>query len=404
MEYEVSDSSGTDDDLPPTNQNRYVRGGRAPGSGQSAVISATYSRMQADMEAQIHHLEQDAYRAVLRAFKAQSDQLSWDKEGLITELRKELRVSDDEHREILTLVNRDDIIQRIREWREAGGPQVTRFIASQSVHDVLSSPTVSASRKKQKTSLVYPTGPPRNQHFNNCGSAYDDKEIGKEVWTRWPEDNNFYKAVITRYNPVEARHALVYDMNTENETWEWVDLNGMAPEDLRWEVEDPGISHGRLSHVMKNSMSRGGLISSSVRGRGSTKDQSKKEFLRTQNGIARKLSDNIELLNTESLVKEVERVFGVSYPDPLELEKAKKKLKEHEQALVDAIARLADASDGESGNNIWGTSKWGIFFSGLLEIKLNEQLKPTWCLKHLPMEGFAWTRQLITSKNYKAAD
>lgn len=79
----------------------------------------------------------------------------------------------------------------------------------------------------------------------------------------------------------------------------------MAPEDLRWEVEDPGISHGRLSHVMKKSMSHGGLISSSVRGRGSTKDQSKKEFLRTQNGIARKLSDNIELLNTESLVKEV---------------------------------------------------------------------------------------------------
>ncbi|KAF9680703.1 hypothetical protein SADUNF_Sadunf06G0149100 [Salix dunnii] len=350
MEYEVSDSSGTDDDLPPSNQNRYVRGGRAPGSGQSAVISATYSRMQADMEAQIHHLEQDAYRAILRAFKAQSDQLSWDKEGLITELRKELKVSDDEHREILTLVNRDDIIQRIREWREAGGPQVTRFIASQSAHDVLSSPTVSASRKKQKTSLVYPTGPPRNQHFNNHGSAYDDKEIGKEVWTRWPQDNNFYKAVITRYNPVEARHALVYDMNTGNETWEWVDLNEMAPEDLRWEVEDPGISHSRLSHVMKKSMSHGGLISSSVRGRGSTKDQSKKEFPRTQNGIARKLSDNIELLNTESLVKEVERVFGLSYPDPLELEKAKKMLKEHEEALVDAIARLADASDGESGN------------------------------------------------------
>ena len=79
----------------------------------------------------------------------------------------------------------------------------------------------------------------------------------------------------------------------------------MAPEDLRWEVEDPGISHGRLSHVMKKSMSHCGLISSSVRGRGSTKYQSKKEFLRTQNGIARKLSDNIELLNTESLVKEV---------------------------------------------------------------------------------------------------
>ncbi|PQQ20972.1 hypothetical protein Pyn_17079 [Prunus yedoensis var. nudiflora] len=32
----------------------------------------------------------------------------------------------------------------------------------------------------------------------------------------------------------------------------------------------------------------------------------------------------------------------------MEIEKAKKVLKEHEQALVDAIARLEDASDGES--------------------------------------------------------
>lgn len=37
-----------------------------------------------------------------------------EKEGLITELRKELRVSDDEHRELLTKVNADDIIRRIR--------------------------------------------------------------------------------------------------------------------------------------------------------------------------------------------------------------------------------------------------------------------------------------------------
>lgn len=100
------------------------------------------------MEAQIHQLEQEAYSAVLRAFKAQSDALTWvymhshflphqlyilssyypalkvcllyfmyihqEKEGLITELRKELRVSDDEHRELLTRVNADEIIYLIR--------------------------------------------------------------------------------------------------------------------------------------------------------------------------------------------------------------------------------------------------------------------------------------------------
>jgi len=37
-----------------------------------------------------------------------------EKEEMITELRKELRVSDDEHRELLTKVNADDIILKIR--------------------------------------------------------------------------------------------------------------------------------------------------------------------------------------------------------------------------------------------------------------------------------------------------
>lgn len=72
----------------------------------------------------------------------------------------------------------------------------------------------------------------------------------------------------------------------------------------------------------------------------------------------------------------MERVFGASHPDPLEVEKAKKVLKvrgtvtcpvmltsssfvpkeikynnmqEHEQALLEAISRLGEISDGESG-------------------------------------------------------
>jgi hypothetical protein len=82
----------------------------------------------------------------------------------------------------------------------------------------------------------------------------------------------------------------------------------MAPEDIRWEGDDPGISRGWPRHMIKKSMSHGGFNSSSVRRRASTNDQSKREFLLTQNGIARKLSDNIELLNTESLVKEVREI------------------------------------------------------------------------------------------------
>lgn len=80
--------------------------------------------------------------------------LTQEKEGLITELRKELRVSDDEHRELLTEVNADDLIRRIREWREAGGNRnVSTSIPPHVNSNQLPSPTVSASRKRQKASF-----------------------------------------------------------------------------------------------------------------------------------------------------------------------------------------------------------------------------------------------------------
>ncbi|XP_019427215.1 PREDICTED: protein EMSY-LIKE 3-like isoform X2 [Lupinus angustifolius] len=255
------------------------------------------------MEAQIHQLEQEAYSAVLRAFKAQSDALSWDKEELITELRKELRVSDDEHRELLSRVNADEIIHCIREWRQTGCYQPARRSTSQPVHDILPSPTISASRKKQKTSD-------------------------------------------------SGRHALVYDINTADETWEWVDLKEISQEDIRWEGEELGLlhrgGHSMLGRGPKKVVSRGGDILGAGRRRGHPRFQARRDFLPPQNGIGRRVMDDIELLNTDSLVKEVERIFAASPPDSIELEKAKQVLKEHEQALVDAIARIADASDGES--------------------------------------------------------
>ncbi|KAK9273872.1 hypothetical protein L1049_018684 [Liquidambar formosana] len=363
--------------------------------------------MHNDMETQIHHIEQEAYSSVLRAFKAQSDAITWEKESLITELRKELRVSDEEHRELLSRVNADDIIRRIREWRKASGLQAGMINSAQPVHDPIPSPTVSASRKKQKTSqsvaslslgapspALHPSmqpsssalkrGPPpgargkkpkssmqfpstgltgRGQVVNRGSSgafvanepaegATYDPLIGRKVWTRWPEDNHFYEAVITDYNPVEGRHALVYDINTADETWEWVNLKEISPEDIRWEGEDPGISRrggrpgpGRGS---KKSMARGGAVTGAGRGRGTTKGQSKKDFQPSQNGIGKKASGDIEILHTDTLIKEVEKVFGANHPDLVEIDKAKKVLKEHEQSLVDAIARLEDASDGES--------------------------------------------------------
>lgn len=76
--YSVSleQTAGTDDDLPPSHQNRLARGVRVSGNGR-AVGAVAYPRVQNDMETQIHRLEQEAYSSVLRAFKAQSDAITW---------------------------------------------------------------------------------------------------------------------------------------------------------------------------------------------------------------------------------------------------------------------------------------------------------------------------------------
>ncbi|GLT39764.1 hypothetical protein SLA2020_323290 [Shorea laevis] len=418
MDYEPYDSSGTDDDLPPSHQNRVPRGGRITGNGRSAIASVPYPRMygETDMEAQIHQLEQEAYTSVLRAFKAQADAITWEKESLITELRKELRLSNEEHRELLGRVNADDVIRKIREWRQAGGIQSSMLNAAQAVRDPVPSPTISASRKKQKITQSVPSqsfaGPSPSYHPQTVAPSHQpsssaakrgtltgskgkkhkpglpsmkstqypssgqtgrgqavnrvstgaalmgdpaeggafDALIGKRVRTRWPDDNNFYEAVITDYNPVEGRHALVYDIGTANETWEWVNLSEISPEDIQWEG-DPGIPHrggyGGSGHGINRSASRDG-VSGIGRGRGITKGPSRKEFFASQNGIGKRAPDDIQILHTDTLIKEVERVFGANHPDPLEIEKAKRVLKEHEESLIDAIARLADISDGES--------------------------------------------------------
>ncbi|KAI7726206.1 hypothetical protein M8C21_008550 [Ambrosia artemisiifolia] len=380
---QLSDSSGTDDDLPPTHQQKFRSAGPGTGNGRTmAVGNAPFPRIQNDMETQIHLIEQEAYSSVLRAFKAQSDAITWEMESLITDLRKELRVSDEEHRKLLARVNNDDIIKRIREWRKTNGAQPGQ----------LNSPTVSASQKKQKTSHSGPSsslGPPpptlqqpsssalnrgsgsgfRGKKPQSYGSASfngrdqvskqgfgEDKSsdplIGRKVWTRWPEDNNFYEAVITDFNPVEGRHALVYDSNTPNEAWEWVNLREISPNDIRWKWEDVGISNrgGRSGsgRGIKASTPRVGTNSGSGRGRPVGKGQPKKEALPKENGIAKKPLNSIEILHTDTLVKELDKVFSSSNADPMDIEKARKVLKEHEQALVDAIAKLEGASDGES--------------------------------------------------------
>lgn len=407
MDYGPSDSSGTDDDLPPSHNNRSARFGHVTRNGRPVPGGNSYVRVQNDMESQIHQLEQDAYSSVLRAFKAQSDAITWEKEGLITELRKELRVSDDEHRDLLSRVNADEIIRGIREWRQSGGFQCGFLNNSLPNHDT--SLIVSTSHKRQRISQPVgslPLGvPPPSLHsqpiigtmqassavkrggsgvrgnktklplpaaYTHAGLSEGDQVvnrgsgsiatmhpaeghyvplIGRKVMTRWPDDNNFYEAVISDYDTTKGLHRLTYDINTPNESVEWVNLEEISTEDIRWEGEDPHVAHRSIRGGLGRGVtkSRGGAVPlGGGRGRGFLLNQRRNDFPPLLNGAKRKNIDEIEILNTETLIKEVENVLDTTHPDASELEKAKKLLKEHEESLLDAISRLADASDGES--------------------------------------------------------
>lgn len=65
--------------------------------------------------------------------------------------------------------------------------------------------------------------------------------------------------------------------------------------------------HGGQSRVYRRSQSLGDGFppGSTGRGRGHSKGQSRKEISPSQNGVGKKVLDDIELLNTEALVQEV---------------------------------------------------------------------------------------------------
>jgi len=150
MGYNKSESDGTDDeDLPPpTHLGSMTRKGCPRGNGKSGGTAAS-------IEQQIRKLELDAYTAILRAFGAQSEVITWTKERLMSDLRKELRVADEQHRELLGRVASDDTLRHIREWRQfredPGLPTLS--------HDPAPSPAVSQSRKKPKTGQAVQTLP-----------------------------------------------------------------------------------------------------------------------------------------------------------------------------------------------------------------------------------------------------
>ncbi|KAJ4969744.1 hypothetical protein NE237_002843 [Protea cynaroides] len=290
MDYMKQDSSGTDEDLPTQKISRNTPGvrfcmtGRAPSGAVSRGMDST------DMIHQIHCIETEAYSAILRAFTAQSDLLTWGKEGTLTELRKELNVSDLEHRALLVKVNSDDSVRMIREWRKSitgeKGSLGNKTNSSGSKPNSL----VHASQKRLKTSHVPISSSPKHIRYSQ------------------PPPAAIPSSAVTHFR------------------------------DCQWGGETAVFgAQGNVRQSMK-SASHGRQAPSAGKGRIPIIHAT--DF--------RKRSDTIELRATDKLIDEVERVvYGGGELDSFQLENAKLILKDHERAILDALDKLADVSDGE---------------------------------------------------------
>ncbi|XP_072989612.1 protein EMSY-LIKE 3-like [Typha latifolia] len=298
MEFLKSDSSGTDDDIPTHSILRVSRSVHNSGAVKIASLPVSQGTDIVDRNFQIHFLELEAYIGVLRAFNAQSNVLSWGKLGLMSDLRKELRVSDLEHREILAKISSDESTKALRERPMSTDEQMKLMDSGFDQNGMLSHKRL---RSGQVTVTMSPSYSALSPKYPAC-AQYSPTAVPSSFAAHVRDDQQGGSKLSSQMN---IRQVLIP-----------VQQNRQAP----------------------NTCKVGRLL---------VRPSTKKAFLPSGAENLKHESGTIEIRATSKLIDEVERYCGEK-PDAAHLEKAKLVLRDHEKALLDAIAKLADLSDGDA--------------------------------------------------------
>ncbi|GAY40011.1 hypothetical protein CUMW_048770 [Citrus unshiu] len=269
-----------------------------------------------DMKLQIHCLEKEAYSHVLRAFIAQSDLLSWGKEGLITELRKELNVTDTEHGELLVKINSDESIKVIREWRK-GAQQPQESLYGKANAPAFGPNSVgNGLQKKAKTSHASIS---KSERYASHGVPSLGTQSWKYVPHIQPSSGTLPSPPVpVQFNDDQQGNQLgMFSSGNPEQCSRIVGPNYQAPPDGKQKV----------------------LVKSQAK-KGSNAPDVKKSC------------DIIKIRATDKLIHYVERtIYGTKNPSAGQVEKAKSILREHERAILAALNKLDDISDGDDSPN-----------------------------------------------------
>mmetsp|Transcript_18609 Transcript_18609/g.35454 ORF Transcript_18609/g.35454 Transcript_18609/m.35454 type:complete len:311 (-) Transcript_18609:699-1631(-) len=192
----------------------------------------------------------DAYTSVMKAF-FDLGELSWTKDSVLTDLRRELGITSDEHDDIKQMIVREANFRSVSRGHIQGGvhatkkqkpspappPEPTRHgHSSQSGSKVLPPLPKAASKKSMAKDAPAPARTPTQQGRGQkvvlplAPGADPSTLIGEKV--RWLWDGNWCDCVISDYDLNCNKHCLVFDFNTGNETWEWVELGSLSTKEL----------------------------------------------------------------------------------------------------------------------------------------------------------------------------
>lgn len=198
----------------------------------------------ASIPTQVRRLEVSAYQSIMKALAVTG--LTWDREDLIAKLRIELNVSNEDHMKVRENVGGDENVKQLRD----------------AYAQYKLNPPDPPAPKRQRVQQQYqqPMGddehgehgggyaPPQQQYrqpkppkepkppsarmvkqmekaavlAKNLDALGVNEYICRRVKRFWPAEGGWFDCIVTDYKEETKEHCLTYDINTENESFEWV--------------------------------------------------------------------------------------------------------------------------------------------------------------------------------------
>jgi hypothetical protein len=215
----------------------------------------------ASITTQVRRLEVSAYQAIMKALAVTG--LTWEREDLIAKLRIELNVSNEDHMKVRENVGGDENVKRLRDayaqykLNPPEPPAPKRQKTQQQYH-----PQHRQGGEEGDDGEGYYAPPPPQQYrqpkppkepkppsartlkqmekaavlAKNLDALGVNEYICRRVKRFWPAEGGWFDCIVTDYKEETKEHCLTYDINTENESFEWVKIEELN--DREFQVVD----------------------------------------------------------------------------------------------------------------------------------------------------------------------